>query len=441
MNTDWKSYPWLRISLVLYAIACCCPALELTTTTREHLTPVTHDNMWGVQLLMRGFMGIFFGIVAWFANPLWVVALLLVYLKWVKTALAVSAASLVIAFTSFLAIGKDLAVWESDIYHQHPSALLPGFYLWMASLAVVPLACWLRITSMRNLSITLLLCAALHTPATAQNANAVQATRPTAAQVIERIQKNAGVAWRSQTVDTFKAGDPDTPVTGIATTMMATYDVLRRAAAAGDNLIITHEPTFYGHKDETAALATENDAVLAAKQAFIEEHHLVVWRFHDHWHARRPDGIQTGMIRALGWEKFKNANDDRLFVIPETTLDSLASNIKERLGIRTLRVVGDPALRVTKLAVNLGYPGFPGERHMLQRDDIEALVMGEGLEWETIEYGADAAAEGKHKALVILGHIPSEQAGMEDCAVWLRGFVTEVKVEFIATAEPFWPAK
>jgi putative NIF3 family GTP cyclohydrolase 1 type 2 len=259
--------------------------------------------------------------------------------------------------------------------------------------------------------------------------------------VIERIQKNVGVSWRSQTVDTFKAGDPDTPVTGIATTMMATYDVLQRAAAAGDNLIITHEPIFYGHTDETAALAKENDAVLATKQAFIEKHHLVIWRFHDHWHARTPDGIQTGMIRALGWEKFQNPDNNHLFVVPETTLDSLASSIKQRLGIRTMRVVGDPSMRVTKLALNPGYPGFPGERHILQRDDVEVLVMGEGLEWETIEYGADAAAEGKHKALIILGHIPSEQAGMEDCARWVTALVPEVKVEFVATAEPFWPAK
>jgi putative NIF3 family GTP cyclohydrolase 1 type 2 len=290
----------------------------------------------------------------------------------------------------------------------------------------------------RNLLAALLLGSLLHTQSIAQDA---QANRLTARQVIERIQKNVGVTWRTQTVDTFKAGDPDTPVTGIATTMMATYDVLRRAAAAGDNLIITHEPTFYGHLDQTTDLARENDAVLAAKQAFIEQHHLVVWRFHDHWHARTPDGIQAGMIRALGWEKFQDPANSHLFVIPETTLDSLASSIKQRLGIRTLRVVGDPAMRVTKLALNPGYPGFPGERHMLQRDDVEVLVMGEGLEWETIEYGADAAAEGKHKALVILGHIPSEQAGMEDCARWLKSFVTEVPVELIATVEPFWPAK
>ena len=263
----------------------------------------------------------------------------------------------------------------------------------------------------------------------------------TAREVIERIQKNVGVAWHTPTVDTFKAGDPATPVTGIATTMMATFDVLKRAAAAGDNLIITHEPTFYGHLDQTDELSKENDAVFATKRAFIAAHHLVIWRFHDHWHMRTPDGIQTGMIRALGWKKYQNPNDDHLFVVPETTVGQLASSIKERLGIRTLRVVGDPALRVTKLALNPGYPGFPAERHSLQRDDVEVLVMGEGLEWETIEYGADAAAEGKHKALIILGHIPSEQSGMQDCAEWLKGLVPGVRVDFIATAEPFWSPK
>ena len=290
----------------------------------------------------------------------------------------------------------------------------------------------------RTLLTTTSLGALLLTPGVAQDA---QVNRLTARQVIERIQKNVGVAWRSQTVDTFKAGNPDTPVTGIATTMMATYDVLRRAAAAGDNLVITHEPTFYGHQDETAALVKENDAVLAAKQALIEKYHLVVWRFHDHWHARTPDGIQTGMLRALGWGKLVNPSNSHLLVMPETTVAELASSIKERLGIHVIRVVGDPAMRVTKVALSPGYGAFPGARHMLQRDDVEVLVIGEGVEWEIVEYADDAAAEGKHKALIILGHIPSEQAGMEDCAGWIRGFVPEVPVQFIATAEPFWPAK
>ena len=120
----------------------------------------------------------------------------------------------------------------------------------------------------------------------------------TARQVIERIQKNVGVPWRSETVDTFKIGDPETIVKGIATSFGATLDVCRRAQAAGLNLLIVHEPTFYNHNDETASLGGE---IYEAKRGFIEKNGLVVWRFHDHWHARKPDGILAGMTEALGW--------------------------------------------------------------------------------------------------------------------------------------------
>src|SRR5215469_17335074 len=105
---------------------------------------------------------------------------------------------------------------------------------------------------------------------------AAQAKTVTAREVVARIQQHVGVAWHAETVDTFKAGDPNTPVTGIAVTMMATLDVIERAAASGKNLVITHEPTFYGHLDQTEEFENENDAVFAAKKAFIAEHHMVI---------------------------------------------------------------------------------------------------------------------------------------------------------------------
>ena len=66
----------------------------------------------------------------------------------------------------------------------------------------------------------------------------------TAGDVIDRIKKNIGVEWRTQTVDTLKVGDPSTVVTGIVTTSMATLDVLQQAVKAGANLVITAQPTF-----------------------------------------------------------------------------------------------------------------------------------------------------------------------------------------------------
>src|SRR5229473_814493 len=66
-----------------------------------------------------------------------------------------------------------------------------------------------------------------------------QERRVTAREVIARIQQQVGVPWQAETVDTIKAGNPDTAVTGIAVTMMATMDVLQRAAASSKNLIMS----------------------------------------------------------------------------------------------------------------------------------------------------------------------------------------------------------
>ena len=259
----------------------------------------------------------------------------------------------------------------------------------------------------------------------------------TARQVIERIRKNVGVPWRSQTVDTFKAGNPDTPVTGIATTVMATFDVLQRAARSGNNLVITHEPTFYNHEDDTKDFA--GDPVYAAKHAFIEKNTMVVWRFHDHWHARRPDGILTGMLEILGWEKFRDAGNPRVLALPATPLASLARDMQKRLKARAMRVVGDPAMPVSKVALNPGYASLQSAARTLARPEVEVLVVGELREWEGVEYAQDAIALGMKKALIVLGHAISEENGMSECARWLKTFVTEVPVEFVPAGEPFWP--
>ena len=191
--------------------------------------------------------------------------------------------------------------------------------------------------------------------------------------MIERIQKNVGVPWRSPTVDTFKAGSPDTPVQGIATTFMATLNVLQRAAGAGRNLVITHEPTFYNHEDATRDFT--GDAVYLAKQSFIEKNRMVVWRFHDHWHARRPDGILTGMLEILGWDKYRNADNPRLVSLPATRpairLDGLAGEMQKRLKVRTMRVIGDPAMTVSKVALNPGYANLQGAMRSLARPEVD----------------------------------------------------------------------
>jgi putative NIF3 family GTP cyclohydrolase 1 type 2 len=258
----------------------------------------------------------------------------------------------------------------------------------------------------------------------------------TAGEVIERIKNNVGIPWREQTVDKIIAGSPATPVKGITTTMMATLDVLKRAAAAGKNMVITHESTFYSHQDAIDQL--KDDPAYRFKVDFIRANNMVSFHFHDHWHGHRPDGIATGMARELGWQKNADSENPRLFSFPATPLARFAKEIQTKLKIRTMRVVGDPALSVNRAIASWGYvsefPGIP----LLARPDIDVLIAGETREWELVEYAQDMISSGKKKALILLGHVVSEQAGMKYCAEWLKSFITEVPIEFVPAAEPFW---
>lgn len=261
---------------------------------------------------------------------------------------------------------------------------------------------------------------------------------PTARAVIDRIKAHVGIPWTEPTVDTFKAGDPETPVTGIAVTMMATFDVLQRAAAEKRNLVITHEPTFYGHQDETTELEQEHDALYKAKADFIAAHHMVVWRFHDHWHRMTPDGIMTGMVRALAWGGYAKPGDPGIFTMPETTLGELATSVKQKLDAHTLRVVGDPDMKVTGVGLAPGFAGSSINRHVLQRPDVQVEVIGEAHEWEIVEYAADANTANLGKALIVIGHIPSEQAGMQECVRWMKTFVSEIPIALVPAKQPLW---
>jgi len=258
----------------------------------------------------------------------------------------------------------------------------------------------------------------------------------TAAGVIDKIKASVGIPWRERTVDNLNAGAPTTPVKGIAVTMMATLAVLQRAQAAGRNMVITHEPTFFSHQDAVEQL--REDKLYRHKLDFIEKNQMAVFHFHDHWHARQPDGIATGMMRELGWEKFADPGKVREFTFPATPLHRFAQSIEARLKIRTMRVLGPPKLPVRRVLTSWGFAGQFPAIHWMARPDIDVLVVGETREWELVEYVQDQIAAGQQKALLVLGHVVSEQAGMRYCAEWLRPLLPGVPVDFVAAEEPFW---
>lgn len=289
----------------------------------------------------------------------------------------------------------------------------------------------------RSLLIAALVCAHSGTHTSAQSVTgAPKSNTLNAAQAVARIQTALHVTLRPDTVDTIKAGDAATPVTGIVTTFTPTMEVLRRAVASGANLIVTHEPSFYNHLDERTLF--EHDPVLLEKLEYIRQHHLVLFRLHDGWHDREPDGIVEGFVKQMQWAQFRRLGELPLFLVPSTSLVEMARLVEQRTGARVVRVVGDPSLTVTQVAFAPGAGGEAGQVSALQRDDVQVLIAGEAREWETVEYTRDAMQQGRQKALILLGHDRSEEAGMEECARWLRTLFPAQNVFFVPAGEPYW---
>jgi len=262
----------------------------------------------------------------------------------------------------------------------------------------------------------------------------------TAGEVVARMKANLGIPWRDQTYrDTFKAGAPDTEVTGIATTMFCSFDAIRHAAEAGLNMIIPHEDTYWNDRDDVSIVNA--DPLYRTKLDFITKHNIVIFRMHDHMHSQRPDFIYVGAARALGLEsKYETAPQSHHFTIPETTLGLLAADFQKRLGAKALRVVGNPNAKVSRIQLGVGY-ATPA----VNSPDVDVVVSGELQETDgTIdspEYVLDAVSLDIPKGWIMLGHDISEEQGMLEMAQWVKSFTPEVPVQLIRSGEPFWAPK
>jgi putative NIF3 family GTP cyclohydrolase 1 type 2 len=270
----------------------------------------------------------------------------------------------------------------------------------------------------------------------------------TAAAVVRRIQTVLGGDWPSAGPDGFKAGDPLTVVKGIATTAMATMDVLQQAVQANTNLIVTYEPTFYSRADGAVdsppgrgGAAGGNDFVIKAKCEFIEKNGLVVFRLRDHWQARKENDMVTGLAGALGWRaravSDKAGNGDAVYEIPAATAEATVALIRSTLKLRAgLRVVGDRNAIIRRVLLIPG--SMTATTLWLRYSEVDMIVAGEVREWENTHYAADIFTSGEKRALVTIGRVVSEDPGMAVCAEWLKTIVKQVPAKWIGVGDPYW---
>lgn len=163
------------------------------------------------------------------------------------------------------------------------------------------------------------------------------------------------VNWKT-TVDTFKAGSPETVVKGIAVAWMSYTWALKRALELDCNLFVTHEPTYFNHRDNDPEIFRFPAA--KAKREFIEHSGLAIIRCHDVWDQYPGIGIPTG------W--------GRLLELGEPIAGEGYYYVYDGQG----RTAGDLARQIAARTAGLGQPGV----HFFGPADkpVKRLVLGTG---------------------------------------------------------------
>ena len=290
----------------------------------------------------------------------------------------------------------------------------------------------------------------------------------TAQAIVDRIQQKIGPGWKDTAVDAFMAGSRDSEVKGVATTYAPSLEVLRKAVAAGRNMIVSRESPYWARtnawgggtqfqgvpgpwpngpnfsRPETGV--PETDPTYKAKSEYIAANNLVIYRFFANWNAQPVDYQLKGLAKALGWEKrYKPsggepwAHNNGFFELPPATLKETAIALKKKLNIKGIRVGGDPDTVVHKAALSHGMYWLTDLQKLYAEPGVDLLVMGEP-QWENeiSLYSFDVADSGQKKGYIVLGQEISEEPGMGEMAGWIKSFVPEVPVEHISASEPFW---
>ena len=287
-----------------------------------------------------------------------------------------------------------------------------------------------------------------------------------AEQAVRRIQEHFGTAWKNSGIDGFKEGNPKTPVTGIATTWTPTVEVLRQAAAKGQNLVVSVQAPFWsgsqrpGGSGRNAApprpspftvppVDIETTELYRYKSHYIDEHNLVIWRFSENWDALPEQFRLHALAAALGWQGHQDLEATKtvaqvnaaVYALPKTSVLEMANQIKSRIGVRAMRVLGDPHSMISRVVLRPGYLLVPDMMQMVRATKADAVACGEPCEWEAFEYGEDWISAGWGKAMFMLGYAVSEDPGTKEMASWIKSLIPEVPVSHIPSGEPFRPAK
>jgi putative NIF3 family GTP cyclohydrolase 1 type 2 len=235
------------------------------------------------------------------------------------------------------------------------------------------------------------------------------------------------VDWNN-TVDTFKTGDPDTEIKGIAVAWMAYTWALKRALELDCNVFITHEPTFYSHRDDDARVDRFEGVRL--KRQWIEDTGIVILRCHDLWDQFPDIGIPDSWAKVLGFSNpVAGSGYYRVYDVTGHTALMIAEMVATRTrtyGQSSVQIVGTPSKPVTRVAIGTG--AITPFAHFLDEYKVDLAICTD----DGFSYWRDGAlAIDLDIPVIIVNHAVAELYGMRLLADYLNDSLPAIPVRYI----------
>ena len=250
-----------------------------------------------------------------------------------------------------------------------------------------------------------------------------------AQEVQEYLQSLAG-HWQypENTVDTFKAGDPNTTVRGIAVGWMSYTWALRQALDLDCNVFVTHEPTYYNHRDDDPDIF--RFAGVREKRRFIEKNELVIIRCHDLWDQMPQIGIADSWGRLLDWGRSVNGDTYvRIYELKGETAGEIARHVS-----RCTAIYGQPGVQLIGSAdkhvhrVSIGTGAITPYLECIERFDIDlAICTDDGIDyWREGAFAIDMEIP-----IIVVNHHVSEEIGVSSLAEQICRRIPAIPVHHI----------
>nr|MDO8086269.1 Nif3-like dinuclear metal center hexameric protein [Candidatus Sigynarchaeum springense] len=257
-----------------------------------------------------------------------------------------------------------------------------------------------------------------------------------ASELLDHFHKvGTWVTWNGRENDKFLFGDPETTVKGIAVAWMATMPNLLKAKSKGCNVFITHEPLYVGVANQfgiysAEGILLEEDDAWVAKAQWLEKEKIVVLRCHDTWDDFPDIGIHGAWAKWLGFtgKPLKQIKFYEVHGISFGTFDALCKHVQKQvrtLGQDVVLVIGDPAKKVSKVAIGTGAITNYRLMHGLGADVLVLTDDGTRL-WESAQWAEDTGVP-----VIVVNHATAEEPGMRELGKYLQSTFPKVPVHVV----------